>query len=124
MLGGDGSGHRLLALSALVVVLTICLPATRRASPGTQQPRCNKNKPDLATVSDGGYQLQGMLDDVRCLLSLICGFCGMHLLHMMQQGLVQRGALDWHSNSADRPSSEVAQDSENQDIKLCFSVGM
>lgn len=107
MLGGDGSGHRRLALSALVVVLTICTPAVRGASTGTQQPRCTK---------DEGYQLPQVLDDLRCILSLLCGFCGMHLLHVMQQGLVQR--------VADERSLEVAQDPENQDVKLCFAVSM
>lgn len=131
--GDDGHGHRALAISALVIVLTICVPAIRRASPSTQLPRCSQDEPATrvakapapsgAPVSNGGYQLQGALEDLRCFLSLLCGFCGMHLLHTMQRSFEQQGTNDRRLDGND-DAVGAAQGPENQDVKLCFSVGM
>eukprot|EP00746_Dinoflagellata_sp_MGD_P023520 gnl/MRDRNA2_/MRDRNA2_155124_c0_seq1.p1 gnl/MRDRNA2_/MRDRNA2_155124_c0~~gnl/MRDRNA2_/MRDRNA2_155124_c0_seq1.p1 ORF type:complete len:128 (+),score=20.94 gnl/MRDRNA2_/MRDRNA2_155124_c0_seq1:94-477(+) len=124
--GDDGRGHRALAISALVIVLTICMPIIRREDPSTQPPRCKDQSesgvakapaPSGATVSIGGYQLQGVVEDLRCFLSLLCGFCGMHILHVMQQSFQPQGTNEV-------PLVDAAEGPENQDVKLCFSVGM
>lgn len=134
--GDDVLGHRALAFSALVIVLTICMPVIRRASPGKQLPICGQDQPATRTekgkgarhsgakVFDDGYELKGVAEDLRCFLSLVCGFCGMHLLHTIQQGFERRGAQQQRLENGEDADLSGAEGLENQDVKLCFSIGM